>query len=79
MNASWGRTLPSSREMPAISFPGYLVGREDQEEIHLGNKEEIIAHSYQCCLSTHLPLFWQWKPSISAYPQSGSQNTPPKN
>lgn len=74
-----GEELFPAVEMPAASFPGHLVGREDQEEIHPGNKEEIIAHSDQCCLSAHLPLFWQWKPSISANPQSGSQNTPLKN
>lgn len=39
MNAnSEDRTLPRSREMPAVRFPGYLVGREDLEEIHLGHR-----------------------------------------
>lgn len=56
------------------------MGREDQQEIHLGHKEEMTAHS--CCsvafLHTRHPLIWQWKPCLLADPQSGSQDTPLK-
>lgn len=77
MNASSeDRTLPAVRGMPAARFPGYLVGREEQDEIHLGYKEEITAHSYQSAALLHIPhaLSWQWKPSLSADPEHSPEN-----
>lgn len=52
MNASSeDRTLPSSTGDACSQVSWVPSGQEDQEEIHLGYKEEITAHRYQCCPS----------------------------
>lgn len=76
MQARKTELFPAVREMPAARFPGYLVGREDQEEIHLGYKEEITAQSSQSVALVHIPhsLSWQWKPSRLADPEHSPEN-----
>lgn len=73
--------FPGVGEMPAVRFPGSLVGRKIRKSSIWDTRFEIIGHSSHDVAPLHIPhsLFWQWMPSLLADPQSGSQNTPLKS
>lgn len=61
MNASLeDRTLlmGRSREVPTVRLPGYLEGREDEEEVRLGHTEgtDYCSQLPRCRLALHSPL-----------------------